>query len=135
MKAKDRLPVFSERLRKITNEQDLSVTALSNLAGIAQPSLSMYLSGDRLPDAEVITRLCRALNVSADWLLGLSDVRTLDANARAAALYTGLSVGVIEQLRHGTAHTYNDSLIRSIINALSDSLNINQEQGVSNGNV
>lgn len=129
MKAKDRLPVFSERLRKITNEQDLSVTALSNLAGIAQPSLSMYLSGDRLPDAEVITRLCRALNVSADWLLGLPVAYAANINARmTAAEYVDLPLGVVDQLRNGTAHVYSDALITSIINALSDSLNINQEK-------
>lgn len=136
MKAKDRLPVFSERLRQVMDEKELSVMALSSLTGIAQPSLSMYRSGDRLPDAEVMARLCRALNVSADWLLGLPVAYAANINARmTAAEYVDLPLGVVDQLRNGTAHVYSDALITAIVNALSDSLNINQEKGANNGNL
>ena len=136
MKAKDRLPVFSERLRQVMEEKGLSIMALSSLTGIAQPSLSMYRNGNRLPDAEVMARLCRALNVSADWLLGLPVAYAANVNARvAAAEYVDLPLKVVDQLRNGTAHVYSDALITLIINRLSETLNADQEKGANNGNL
>lgn len=122
MKAKDRSSALPERLKKLREERGCSIEQFAALVGVSRPTMSYYLSGQRSPDAETLAQICRALNVSCDWLLGLSNVRTLDANARAAAEYTGLSVGVIEQLRQGKAHTYSDALIRSIINALLDNM-------------
>ena len=137
MKAKDRSSALPERLKELREKRGCTIEQFAALVGVTRPTMSYYLSGQRSPDAETLAQICRALNVSCDWLLGLSVEYGIDinVNARAAALYTGLSVGVIEQLRHGTAHTYSDALITSIINALSDSLNINQEKGANNGNL
>ena len=135
MKAKDRSSALPERLKELREKRGCTIEQFAALVGVTRPTMSYYLSGQRSPDAETLAQICRALNVSCDWLLGLSDERAIDVNACAAAEYTGLSVGVIEQLRQGKAHTYSDALITSIINALSDSLNINQEKGANNGNL
>ena len=41
--------------------------------GKTDRSLRSWLAGENLPMAGVIADLCRLLEVSADWLLGLTD--------------------------------------------------------------
>lgn len=127
--------MLPERLKALRDERGCSIEQFAALVGIARQTMGFYLAGQRKPDADGLTQISKALNVSCDWLLGLSDERAIDVNARTAAQYTCLSVGVVEQLRNGTAHVYSDALITAIINALSGSLNINQEKGAKNGNL
>jgi transcriptional regulator with XRE-family HTH domain len=42
---------------------------------MAQTTLNSYLSGKRKPSIELIKRICANYQVSADWLLGLTDDR------------------------------------------------------------
>lgn len=54
-------------------------------------TLSKYASGDRSPDPDTLARLCRALNVSADFIIGIElaerpDSPSPDALRIAAAL-------------------------------------------------
>ncbi|MGV8987620.1 MAG: helix-turn-helix domain-containing protein [Cypionkella sp.] len=44
-------------------------TAVAKAAGINTSTLDSYVRGTSLPGALAITCLCRALDVSADWLL------------------------------------------------------------------
>lgn len=135
MKDKTR-SMLPERLKKLREERGCSIEQFAALVGVTRPTMSYYLSGQRSPDAETLAQICRALNVSCDWLLGLPVAYAANINARmTAAEYVDLPLGVVDQLRNGTAHVYSDALIHSIINALSDSLNINQEKGASNGNL
>ena len=71
--------VFSERLREAS--QGVNQAGLAQSLGIGQSSVSMYLRGDRIPSLEVFHKMCNTLGVSADWLLGLSDVRTASASS------------------------------------------------------
>ncbi len=98
---------FAERLSILKDSMEgmrkSTIQEFAQIVGVTRPTMSYYLSGQREPDASTVRQICQKCNVSADWLLGLSDVRTLDANARAAADYTGLSAEAVEEL-HG--HTY-----------------------------
>ena len=73
-----------ERLTQLRAEQGLTRADLAKKTGIALASLGFYERGEREPGAENIEKMCRALNVSADYLLGLTD--TKDAAAPVAGL-------------------------------------------------
>lgn len=47
---------------------------------------------------ENIKGLCRYLGVSADWLLGLSDVESPETDLQAVCEYTGLSEGAVDYI-------------------------------------
>jgi transcriptional regulator with XRE-family HTH domain len=54
-----------------------------------------------VPDIIKLTKIAQYFNVSADFLLGLSEVESPDANARSAVEYTGLTEAAVERLHIG----------------------------------
>jgi transcriptional regulator with XRE-family HTH domain len=47
---------------------------LAEKTGCLQTQISRYENGDALPMSDALEALARALEVSADWLLGLTDI-------------------------------------------------------------
>lgn len=58
---------FSDKLKKLMNELDLTQTAVSNLTGIGKSSLSQYLSGKHEPSRERKREIALALGVQEDY--------------------------------------------------------------------
>ena len=78
--------VFATRLREIMKERGENQTTLadkitSQYVTIQRQTISLYMSGQSRPDTERLTAICKTLDVSADWLLGLTDYRTADVAA------------------------------------------------------
>lgn len=97
--------IFPSRLREImelrgTNQTRL-VAKIKDDFGITiqRQSISKYMNGQTKPDTDTITTICKALDVSADYLLGLTDKATSDINERAICDYTGLSVKSLRSWR------------------------------------
>lgn len=65
---------ISDRLKELRGAE--SQTAVAKRLGISQQGWARYETGKILPGAEMIRQICSKFNISADWLLGLSDVRT-----------------------------------------------------------
>ena len=66
---------FTTRLKKSINERGLSQRMLATLIGTTEQSVSRWVRGNRTPDVDALYKMCKALDVSADYLLGLSDER------------------------------------------------------------
>lgn len=64
---------FSYRLIVLMEDFNMRQIDLSKKIGISNVTISRYLSGDRIPRLDVITKIASAFNVSIDYLLGLSD--------------------------------------------------------------
>lgn len=64
---------ISERLTKILADNNLTHKALSDLTGIGRATIGNYCEGTRTPDAYNIAKIAEAVNVSTDYLIGLSD--------------------------------------------------------------
>lgn len=58
---------FSERLRAAIKENEMYYVNVARK--INKKTLASYLNGDTCPNAVNLARLCRVLNVSADYLL------------------------------------------------------------------
>lgn len=91
------MSLFSERLKQLRG--NLTQTEAAEKIGITAQTLGRYENDQRKPDSEVIVMLCKHYGVSADYLLGLSDVKTVDADIHAACKVTGLSEGAVERLK------------------------------------
>jgi transcriptional regulator with XRE-family HTH domain len=78
---------FRERLAEVIDHQGISRAAFAGRIGLDRSTLSQLLSDDstRLPRAETIAAIAREAQVSADWLLGLSQARRPDAELVAGA--------------------------------------------------
>ncbi|MCZ0811783.1 MAG: helix-turn-helix domain-containing protein [Pseudomonadota bacterium] len=70
-----RADLFRIRLAEALRERGTNQSALARAVGVDRSTISQLLkgSGARLPNAQVVGECARALGVSADWLLGLTD--------------------------------------------------------------
>lgn len=65
--------MFSKRLLLIRVQRGLSQVELAERAGIGENAVWRYESGETEPKGEVIARLAKELDVSTDYLLGLTE--------------------------------------------------------------
>lgn len=59
------------RLKRALTAKNISQRELGRRIGATQTSVSYYVNGKRLPGPVVLFKICRELDISADWLLGL----------------------------------------------------------------
>lgn len=59
------------RLKRALTAKNLSQRELGRRIGATQASVSHYVNGKRLPGPVALFKICRELDISADWLLGL----------------------------------------------------------------
>lgn len=64
---------MGERLRELRFERNFTQKQIAEALGISIRAYSHYEIGDREPSIEIIKLLCKLFNVSADYLLGLTD--------------------------------------------------------------
>lgn len=64
---------FSQRLRELRLQKGLSQKSVADALDISTRAYSHYENGDREPSIAVLQMLCRYYEVSADYLIGLSD--------------------------------------------------------------
>lgn len=64
---------IAERIQYRRLQLGLTREALAELAGTDQKQLWRYEKGKTIPSAEVIANFADALNVTADYILGLTD--------------------------------------------------------------
>jgi transcriptional regulator with XRE-family HTH domain len=69
---------FGERLNRLLYEQKLSQVELDRRTGIGRANISRYVCNKQIPTVDSLISICKTLNVSADWLLGLSDRKERD---------------------------------------------------------
>lgn len=65
--------MFSEMLKKLRLERNLSQGELAKIIGISKSTIGMYEQGKRMPKADAtLTALAEYFNVTIDYLIGLS---------------------------------------------------------------
>ena len=64
---------FKDRLKEVLAENNMSQNALAKKLYMSQAIVNNYCTGKREPSLEVFYTICKILDVSADYLLGLVD--------------------------------------------------------------
>ena len=102
----------SRRLKALREEKELSHQKLSEITEINKQSLINYERAGKEEGSEYATRadafggmsvnnavaLAKTFGVSTDYFLGLSDIKSPDADIQAICTYTGLSEKAVKQL-------------------------------------
>ena len=65
------LGTFAERLKFAMQERDLRPKELAAISHVSWNSILDYRRGEKHPGFDTLAALCKALDVSADWMLGL----------------------------------------------------------------
>lgn len=104
----DRLPIFTERFRELQGER--SNTEFADFLDISRQTVGFYCNGDRVPDALTLVKISRKCGVSADWLLGISDAKSLDINVQDICKKTGLSENIVKYLLNNQGYSKDDEI-------------------------
>lgn len=64
---------LGERLINLMDCMEMKQTELADLVGISKQSLYKYIHCKCEPRAEIIARMAKALNTTADYIVGLTD--------------------------------------------------------------
>ena len=67
--------IFQERLREEIKKSGLTGKEIALAAGIDRKCITAYKYGDYIPNIVVFMKICKILNVSADYMLGLTNER------------------------------------------------------------
>ncbi len=90
--------MFAERLRKLIKVSGKSLAQIAMEADISTGAISQYQNGTARPGIDAIINLAKYFNVSADYLLGLSEASTPNIAIQAISKTTGLTDRAIERL-------------------------------------
>lgn len=99
---------FGSRLKAMRKERGYSsAEALADAAGITRQSIGKYEKEERRPDIIVLRSLARALGVSSDYLLGLSEAKSPNETIQGIHREIGLSEKAIVRLSVDTTFGEN----------------------------
>ena len=82
---------FSYRLTVLLDEHNMTQTQLAKKIGTSNVTICRYLTGERVPRLDVITKIADVFKISLDYLLGLSD----DKNIQNSSENSDLSIDII----------------------------------------
>lgn len=88
--------IFAERFLKLRGEQ--TQAEFADYLGISRQTVGFYEAGQRTPDAMNLRRIAEVCNVSADWLIGLTDNPSIQNDIRIAQKTLGISADSAENL-------------------------------------
>lgn len=70
------MTVFAERLLIALRRRKMLQRDLAKALNMSQRAISKYVTGESLPPADRLGQIADVLNVSADWLLGRTDMES-----------------------------------------------------------
>lgn len=92
------LSVTTKRIRELIDDSGLSRKELAEELSCDVSTIAKHYNGERAVNAEFIVKYAKRFNVSADYLLGLTETATTDKDTRVICDYTGLSEKAVEEL-------------------------------------
>lgn len=96
--------LISVRVRETREALSLTQKQFAERLGVSRSTICLYEAGTSMPDAEFMHNLAQIAPFNAEYLLGLSDVKTHQMDIRAICRQTGLSEAAVRQLeQHGNA--------------------------------
>jgi len=90
--------VFPTRLRELMRERGATQRKLADAVGVRPQTISLYATGQSYPDVNGIRKIAEYFEVSADWLLGLTNTPTTEPYQRAAFDALGINYKAIRYL-------------------------------------
>lgn len=100
------MATFSQRMRELRKEKNITLEKLAEMLKTTKATLSRYENGKRIPNIEFVEELAKIFNVSVDYLLGKTDIRNSDILTKAGLVEFDKSktipIPIIGSVRAGT---------------------------------
>lgn len=110
-----RFPQFTKRFRELRGKRDN--TEFAKFLGISRQTVGFYYNGDRIPDAMMLKEIAEKCDVSTDYLLGLTDTQSTNADAQKAIAYTKLSERTVNLIHSDSVFGQN---FRTLVGLLAE---------------
>lgn len=68
--------MLPQRLKEARTEKGVTQEEVAGFLGFSRPTYTAYESGRRKPDQDTLVKIAQYLNVSTDYLLGLTNIKT-----------------------------------------------------------
>lgn len=89
---------FSYRLTVLLDENNMTQTQLAKKIGTSNVTICRYLTCERIPRLDVVTKIASVFNVSLDYLLGLSDDKISPVSEESSDLGIAMSISKLYSL-------------------------------------
>lgn len=89
---------LAERLTELMKVNDKKQADIAELLDVTRQSVSQYCGGASLPPVDKLVILADYFDVSTDYLLGRTDIKTTDTTVKDICAYTGLSEEAINEI-------------------------------------
>ncbi len=93
------LEEFGKRITELRESSGNSQEEICVKLGVTQQTLSRYEKGQRQASLDFVVKASRYFNVSADYLLGITDVKSTNKDIQYIHKYTGLNENSISTLK------------------------------------
>lgn len=67
--------LIKTRLREEIQNSDLKIAEIAKAVGVTPEMVTQYVTTAKLPKLDTFARLCKVLDVSADYMLGLDEYK------------------------------------------------------------
>jgi len=116
------------RIRELRKARGWQQADLAKLIAVSRQAVGNYETGERAPDLDTIDQLCTIFGVTADYLLGRSDVPVAQISAeewRLVESFRRLSAPGREYVLHSVAlaelaHTEKNGAVPELETAVND---------------
>ena len=98
MTSDERKQLIGQRLNEALTKRGIKQKELAKMLGIQENAISYFIKGERTPNTVLLTDICGILDISADYLLGLTDVSSTSMSVQEIAAKTHLTESVVDQL-------------------------------------
>ena len=107
--------ILGIRLNTALAAANMKQKELAKLLGVTDNTISYFCSGKRIPNIEQLIQISKFLNVSTDFLLGLSDVKSTDADIKSVCDFTRLNENSLTYLTEMTSLVNFRQTLNSIL--------------------
>ncbi len=66
-------PIFSKRLKELREDRGYSQSHLSQILHVSRSCITSWENSISLPDIQNLVAICETLNISIDYMLGITD--------------------------------------------------------------
>lgn len=108
---------FSKRLIWLREQKGLTQQQLADKLQITRQSLSLYEKAERTINIDLLAKIADCFDVSTDYLMGRTDVASMNEDLQIACKVTGLSEPVIEHINYLSKFT-DDNYFTSVLEQL-----------------
>lgn len=90
--------VFSKRLKDLMGNNGVTQDMLAQVLDVKRQTISLYINGASAPPLEKFVDIANYFNVSTDYLLGKTEIKTTDISIQKICEYTHLSENSVKTL-------------------------------------